>query len=196
MPSGNLQTIKLLTVFFVATSTTLVSGGVILDLDGYVTSATLNDGTQDYSFNFVRSSYDSLTTAQQNAIKSGPQYSGIGDRSAADVFAVDLANELQSIGFPPGIQDALYGFAYRIILDNEGDVYDSIFVSYGIGWEPNYRFTGTSVSSDQIDRPIVLAVPTITSNSVPEPSSAIAMGLLGIVGFAGNRRRRRQGSVA
>jgi hypothetical protein len=32
--------------------------------------------------------------------------------------------------------------------------------------------------------------------SVPEPSTAIAMGLLGIVGFAGNRRRRRQVSVA
>ena len=31
---------------------------------------------------------------------------------------------------------------------------------------------------------------------VPEPSTAIAMGLLGIVGFAGNRRRRRQVSVA
>jgi len=33
-------------------------------------------------------------------------------------------------------------------------------------------------------------------SAVPEPSSAIAMGLLGIVGFAGNRRRRRQESVA
>jgi hypothetical protein len=32
--------------------------------------------------------------------------------------------------------------------------------------------------------------------SVPEPSTAIAMGLLGIVGFAGNRRRRRQELVA
>jgi len=32
--------------------------------------------------------------------------------------------------------------------------------------------------------------------TVPEPSTAIAMGLLGIVGFAGNRRRRRQESVA
>jgi hypothetical protein len=32
--------------------------------------------------------------------------------------------------------------------------------------------------------------------SVPEPSTAIAMGLLGLVGFAGNRRRRRQVSVA
>ncbi len=37
----------------------------------------------------------------------------------------------------------------------------------------------------------------LTSNSnVPEPSTAIAMGLLGIIGFAGNRRRRRQVSVA
>ena len=27
--------------------------------------------------------------------------------------------------------------------------------------------------------------------AVPEPSTAIAMGLLGIVGFAGNRRRRQ-----
>jgi len=36
-----------------------------------------------------------------------------------------------------------------------------------------------------------------TSNSgVPEPSTAIAMGLLGVVGFAGNRRRRRQVSAA
>ncbi len=34
------------------------------------------------------------------------------------------------------------------------------------------------------------------ASSVPEPSTAIAMGLLGILGFAGNRRRRRQESVA
>ena len=30
-----------------------------------------------------------------------------------------------------------------------------------------------------------------TNSAVPEPSTAIAMGLLGVVGFAGNRRRRR-----
>jgi hypothetical protein len=36
----------------------------------------------------------------------------------------------------------------------------------------------------------------IAAQAVPEPSTAIAMGLLGIVGFAGNRCRRRQGSVA
>lgn len=34
------------------------------------------------------------------------------------------------------------------------------------------------------------------ASTVPEPSTAIAMGLLGILGFAGNRRRRRQESVA
>jgi len=34
------------------------------------------------------------------------------------------------------------------------------------------------------------------SPTVPEPTTAIALGLLGIVGFAGNRRRRRQESVA
>lgn len=37
---------------------------------------------------------------------------------------------------------------------------------------------------------------TVTTPAVPEPSTAIAMGLLGIVGFAGNHRRRRQLSVA
>ena len=31
-----------------------------------------------------------------------------------------------------------------------------------------------------------------SSGTVPEPSTAIAMGLLGVLGFAGNRRRRRQ----
>ncbi|MDB4353115.1 PEP-CTERM sorting domain-containing protein [bacterium] len=34
------------------------------------------------------------------------------------------------------------------------------------------------------------------SGAVPEPSTAIVMGLLGIVGLAGNRRRRRQETVA
>ena len=35
-----------------------------------------------------------------------------------------------------------------------------------------------------------------SAGAVPEPSTAIVMGLLGIVGLAGNRRRRRQESVA
>ena len=35
-----------------------------------------------------------------------------------------------------------------------------------------------------------------SSGTVPEPSTAIAMGLLGVLGFAGNRRRRRQVSAA
>ena len=36
-----------------------------------------------------------------------------------------------------------------------------------------------------------------SAGAVPEPSTAtIALGLLGIVGLAGNRRRRRQESVA
>lgn len=38
--------------------------------------------------------------------------------------------------------------------------------------------------------------PGTTNAAVPEPSTAIAMGFLGILGFAGNRRRRRQKSVA
>jgi hypothetical protein len=33
------------------------------------------------------------------------------------------------------------------------------------------------------------------TSTVPEPSTAIAMGLLGVVGFAGNRRRRRSATV-
>ena len=32
----------------------------------------------------------------------------------------------------------------------------------------------------------------VSTNPVPEPSTAIAMGVLGVLGFAGNRRRRRQ----
>ena len=41
-----------------------------------------------------------------------------------------------------------------------------------------------------------LTVQSLSNASVPEPSTAIVMGLLGIVGFAGNRRRRRRESVA
>ncbi|OUT63364.1 MAG: hypothetical protein CBB71_00490 [Rhodopirellula sp. TMED11] len=35
-----------------------------------------------------------------------------------------------------------------------------------------------------------------TSSAVPEPSTAITIGLLGVLGFAGNRRRRGQVSAA
>ncbi|MGC6444301.1 MAG: PEP-CTERM sorting domain-containing protein [Rubripirellula sp.] len=44
-----------------------------------------------------------------------------------------------------------------------------------------------SVGSDLVR----LTNATIEVSSVPEPVTAIAMGLLGVVGFAGNRRRRR-----
>lgn len=54
-----------------------------------------------------------------------------------------------------------------------------------------WTFTGNGDSDT-----VVLNFSSSTSSAVPEPSTALVMGLLGIVGFAGNRRRRRQVSVA
>ena len=52
--------------------------------------------------------------------------------------------------------------------------------------------TATTYSYAGTTRPLYWASTTApSSGAVPEPSTAIAMGLLGIVGFAGNRRRRR-----
>ena len=72
----------------------------------------------------------------------------------------------------------------------------------------NFNLTATLAANDHIDFVVnrssdayngdstgLRASLTLTQ-AVPEPSTAIAMGLLGIVGFAGNRRRRRQESVA
>jgi hypothetical protein len=52
-----------------------------------------------------------------------------------------------------------------------------------------WAFTGNGVTD-------TVTLNFSSTGTVPEPSTAIAMGLLGIVGFAGNRRRRRQESVA
>ena len=72
----------------------------------------------------------------------------------------------------------------------------------------NFNLTATLAANDHIDFVVnrssdayngdstgLRASLTLTQ-AVPEPSTASAMGLLGIVGFAGNRRRRRQESVA
>ena len=67
-----------------------------------------------------------------------------------------------------------------------------------LGITPNITAT-TNFTLGNDPRSNTLKVITVGSGgtgSVPEPSTAIAMGLLGIVGFAGHRRRRRQVSVA
>ena len=53
--------------------------------------------------------------------------------------------------------------------------------------------TETTRSFAGSTRTLYWASTTAPSNgAVPEPSTAVAMGLLGLAGFAGNRRRRRQ----
>jgi hypothetical protein len=67
-------------------------------------------------------------------------------------------------------------------------------------WSAEGRFVHSGTATQHISyalpeniyRDLYWASTTAPSyGTVPEPSTAIAMGLLGVVGFAGNRRRRR-----
>ena len=81
------------------------------------------------------------------------------------------------IPFPTGTSATLIG----VVSDANGQIVILDTAASGGTAGPNSAIAGLQIQQ---------------SVSVPEPSTAIAMGLLGVVGFAGNRRRRRQVSAA
>ena len=171
-----------------------------MDQSGYVTSATLTDGTNNYDVIFVASSWGGLSTDQKNSIIGSSWWVG-GNTNAlskSSLLAQDLEDELDVT--PTAAADALY---YIPFWDAKGFVayYDTDTNNGEWKTDTTAAQTNTTSTTQPIqgtDRVIYWAIPGTpgTQSNVPEPSTAIAMGLLGIVGFAGNRRRRRRGSVA
>ncbi len=87
-----------------------------------------------------------------------------------------------------GVETDSEGNVY--VLDANGDI--RYWDSSGSGGAVSFN-SGSTFSEQMVYSPNAFPV---SYSAVPEPSTVIAMGLLGIVGFAGNRRRRRQESVA
>ncbi len=116
-----------------------------------------------------------------------------GDGSAASAFASDFASAMNEPSSNPYDLNTRYIFAYGIFpidLNTYYVEYDQV----GKNWFTQVAQMPTGQTAP--DQYYVTQYAPTQNTSVPEPSTAIAMGLLGIVGFAGNRRRRRQGSVA
>jgi len=87
----------------------------------------------------------------------------------------------------------------RITVDTSGSTGDITFqFTNSLGSPPVasvYVEGGASVAMSMTPFTITDATNS-GGGAVPEPSTAVAMGLLGVLGFAGNRRRRRQASAA
>ncbi|MDA9778420.1 PEP-CTERM sorting domain-containing protein [Rubripirellula sp.] len=197
--------------------------------NGFVKSATFQDGTTVYFYDGSFSQADTAITTFGSTLKSEAWW---GDYTTANGYAAelkefiesynDLSNTLNTPFDPPtGTygSNAADGFAYNpqysfaysegvSWVDYASAKYQGISTGgvpeLGTGhWqildEGSNGLTATNQSHDGWYHNMLFATATDFSadpNAVPEPSTAIAMGLLGIVGFAGNRRRRRQESVA
>ncbi|MDB4338993.1 PEP-CTERM sorting domain-containing protein [Rubripirellula sp.] len=185
----------------VASSPSRVSAGIVVDQNGILTSATVNDGTNDIDVIFVASSWDGLTSDQRSAIENSSWYTGsslAGPSNDTYKLAFDLASSLQNSAATLD-RNVFYAFSHSLS-NFYGTYYDFDTQRSSLGWiADKYQYPTSASTVNTTDNPgntLYYAIPDTLSSSVPEPSTAIAMGLLGIVGFAGNRRRRRQELVA
>ena len=127
-----------------------------------------------------------------------------GSISLADAFARELKGVLYSESSSPALyekNEVEYKFAFEYELGSADfitnhSVYSGFdkWVSTTDGGDPfDDKITDTGYSEEGTEWTFYWASTTpLNSSQVPEPSTAIAMGLLGLAGFAGNRRRRRQ----
>jgi len=173
--------ITMLTITCICVSISETKAGVITAVEnGIVTKATLTLGGSDIYVKFEATSFNDVITVP--ATESMPWFGSASD-------ATNLATQLSDIlnVTAETTTSVYYFFAYEkpftTLVRNyraeyKNETWQSIHWQHNPGAVVYYATLDTSVST------------------VPEPSTAIAMGLLGIVGFAGNRRRRRQESVA
>ena len=148
----------------------IAKAGIVVDGSGVVTSFSTDTLATVYLY---QGSYTDAPTTK------------LFDADDANSYASALATALNNYG--SASSDAIYAFVFQ---EDGGDVLARETASY-----PAWSFgTGRHSMADtsQGSRTLYYASTTAPSGNVPEPSTAIAMGLLGVLGFAGNRRRRRQ----
>ena len=120
---------------------------------------------------FIRTSLDSYAT--DLFAKASNPTDGRTDFSET----VTLSGRAEFQNVTSALTFRVYGYSAGTL----GSTYHWDNVSYAMGFD-NLKVTAADTGSG--------------SSNVPEPSTAIAMSLLGLVGFAGNRRRRRNALIA
>ena len=180
-----------LTIFLAAcVGSQPAEAGVIVDSNGIVTEFTETSYSQN-TYYFYEGSYDSTSSTSATTVGS--------DGTTQFFFGNDFASALANYSGPETLDTTVsYAYAYD---DTTSAVKLNEVRHNGVGWgyseSVSYAKTAKFNILSQTFYFASLTAPTGGSTgTVPEPSTAIAMGLLGVVGFAGNRRRRRQVSAA
>lgn len=185
---------SIIAVAIILVGSTQSSAGIQVDATTGVitqwTTTTSYDNTTTYYFSI--GSYDS----------SNPQPTLI-DENIAEVLSRDLAADINAYTpSPTPSTQYMYLFAWDVQSDT-GDPLVDTFGTYYAGvfsqWVTDGSVPPLPLTTESLNGYTFVwatTTPPSTAGNVPEPSTAIAMGLLGVVGFAGNRRRRRQVSAA
>ena len=189
--------IIVLTITCMCVDTALSHAGVITVDNDIVTNAILNNGTTDINVRFVNASFNTITAgAISPSVDVMPWWE---DGAQAGTLANDLTAKINTYetGAGPLADNIRYIIAINRQVNEAWSNIDTISTYENGGQWAN----GPTVINPDATAPFTgflyyYAILDTGGSSVPEPSTAIAMGLLGIVGFAGNRRRRRQESVA
>ncbi|MGC6445961.1 MAG: PEP-CTERM sorting domain-containing protein [Rubripirellula sp.] len=153
-----------------ASATGNTGTGIVLEGTGELTGDSLGDDSDTFGFQ----STGALSRVKLNRI------------NASGVYSIDLFEQLFSDSINTSITQGQQAFVGTSTITLDATEYANLLNApnsgkiYAFADSPSYATVGTYIGDWA----------KASSGTVPEPSTAIAMGLLGVLGFAGNRRRR------
>lgn len=169
----NQLTITATTGTALASVTGTTGTGIVLEGAGELIGSSLGDDVSD-TFGFQ--STGALNRAYLISI------------NASGVYSINLFEELFSDSINTSITQGQQAFVGTSTITLDATEYANLLNApssgkiYAFADTPSYATQGTYIGDWA----------KASSGTVPEPSTAIALGLLGVLGFTGNRRRRRQ----
>ena len=168
------------------------AGILVLDANGIATKWTSNGGTEYY---FHQGSYNDNSLAVTVIAAEDPVLAQVAMKESLRDATSPTADRTVAYAFATSVDST--NVLSHIVTWITSSPHNNQFVSDLDETVARSTETYTTSFSPTETRTIYWASTIApTSGDVPEPSTAIAVGLLGVVGFAGNRRRRRQVSAA
>ena len=164
--------------------------GVIVDSNGIVTEFT--ETTNSNTFTFYEGSYYTTQSTSQTTLNL--------TASERYYYGTNLGAALNSYTGTTTLDTSVSYAVAESFASQQVTLYHTFYSAQSSSWGTISAQTNWQNATSNAGQPFYFASLTAptggSTGSVPEPTTAIAMGLLGIVGFAGNRRRRRQVSAA